>query len=387
MRGRPDVSIIGLELQVRDDCAIVSKAFDGNRIPFDDGYFDYVSFVDVLHHTDDPMVLLKEALRVSRYGLIIKDHLKDGFLAGLTLDMMDWVGNRRYGIRLTQNYWTRGRWEKAFEELEVIPYQWRKELKIYPLFIDYFLGRGLHFFATLHKQSKVVIDGEDDLEYWHPGLVCCNERWESAYRKFETSDEEKEKFRKRFIRLGIDKLPRDSVIVDLFCGRGNGLAVLKEWGFTDLTGVDLSPDLLRLCPNGIRRVVADCTELRFASGTVDVFIVQGGLHHLPCLEETLPKCLSGIHDALKSSGRFVVVEPCNTLFLRLIHFGTRLSWVRNWFPKADAFATMVEEEMTTYVAWLAQPRWIIQSFRNSFGKLRVMKRWGKFFIIAQKEGS
>ena len=55
--------------------------FDGRTIPFDDGTFDAVTFVDVLHHTDDATVLLREAARVASTAVVIKDHLADGFLA------------------------------------------------------------------------------------------------------------------------------------------------------------------------------------------------------------------------------------------------------------------------------------------------------------------
>ena len=54
-------------------------------------------FVDVLHHTDDPMVLLREAGRVASGFVLIKDHTQNGILAGRRLRFMDWVGNARHG--------------------------------------------------------------------------------------------------------------------------------------------------------------------------------------------------------------------------------------------------------------------------------------------------
>jgi hypothetical protein len=38
--------------------------------------------LDVLHHTDDANVLLREARRVTRRDVLIKDHRLNGFLAG-----------------------------------------------------------------------------------------------------------------------------------------------------------------------------------------------------------------------------------------------------------------------------------------------------------------
>jgi hypothetical protein len=60
---------------------------------------------DVLHHTTDPMVLLREAARVARRSLIIKDHRTSRIGAAVTLRFMDWVGNRPHHVPLTYNYW------------------------------------------------------------------------------------------------------------------------------------------------------------------------------------------------------------------------------------------------------------------------------------------
>jgi hypothetical protein len=41
-----------------------------------------VLFVDVLHHSKDPMILLREAVRMVRKAIVIKDHTLAGLLAG-----------------------------------------------------------------------------------------------------------------------------------------------------------------------------------------------------------------------------------------------------------------------------------------------------------------
>ena len=55
---RPDLAISGVDVLVRPETKIPVVPFDGHSIPFPDNSFDVVMFVDVLHHTDDPMVLL-----------------------------------------------------------------------------------------------------------------------------------------------------------------------------------------------------------------------------------------------------------------------------------------------------------------------------------------
>jgi hypothetical protein len=108
-------------------------------------------FVDVLHHTDDPMVLLREAIRVSRSLIVIKDHTADGFLANPTLRLMDRVGNARHGITLPFNYWTRQRWLEAFQTMGLTVRRWNSELEIYPWPASVIFGRSLHFATALDK--------------------------------------------------------------------------------------------------------------------------------------------------------------------------------------------------------------------------------------------
>jgi SAM-dependent methyltransferase len=68
-RLRPDISIQGVEFLVRPGCKIACHAFDGLSLPFPDASFDVCVFVDVLHHTQDPAVLLREAVRGSAVRL------------------------------------------------------------------------------------------------------------------------------------------------------------------------------------------------------------------------------------------------------------------------------------------------------------------------------
>ena len=97
--------IEGIDVLVRQSTQVPVTHSNGSTIPFDDNTFDAVMFVDVLHHTDDPMVLLREAKRVTRGTIVIKDHTMNGLAAGSTLRFMDRVGNARTGVSLPYNYW------------------------------------------------------------------------------------------------------------------------------------------------------------------------------------------------------------------------------------------------------------------------------------------
>jgi SAM-dependent methyltransferase len=130
MQRRTDIQISGIDLLVRGETRIPVTGFDGRRVPHGDGSFDAVIFVDVLHHTEDPMILLREAARVARRAVIIKDHTRDGWLAGPTLRLMDYVGNARHGVALPYNYWPRRRWLEAFDELALRVGHWEHDLHL-----------------------------------------------------------------------------------------------------------------------------------------------------------------------------------------------------------------------------------------------------------------
>jgi SAM-dependent methyltransferase len=150
---RPDISIQGVEFLVRLECKIPCHSFDGTALPFPDGSFDLCMLVDVLHHTKDVSVLLRESARVARTFVLIKDHLKDQFLAGATLRFMDWVGNRPHGVPLPYNYQGRRQWLDVFAACGLVEVQCTTKVSLYPAPLSRILGRELHLVSLLRKYS------------------------------------------------------------------------------------------------------------------------------------------------------------------------------------------------------------------------------------------
>jgi SAM-dependent methyltransferase len=207
--------------------------------------------------------------------------------------------------------------------------------------------------------------------------------WERAYLRFETPAEERRKFARRLCAAGMEGWNRDAVILDLFSGRGGGAQTLSDYGFRNVVSLDLSPRLLRARENGSQCSVADCRELPIASRSVDIAIVQGGLHHLPRIPDDLSSTLREVARALKPNGIFVAVEPWRTRFLTLAHWVCGLPVARRASAKIDALATMIEIERPTYEMWLASPREILSLIDRYFIRTQLRIRLGKILYVGR----
>lgn len=208
-----------------------------------------------------------------------------------------------------------------------------------------------------------------------------NDPWELAYARFETPEQEISKFVTRLKELGAEQWAKDSAIVELFCGRGNGLHALQQLDFSQIEGVDLSPRLLAQYHGAARTTVADCRELPFADGTKDVVIVQGGLHHLPTLPEDLDRTFAEIRRVVKPAGRVIFVEPWLTPFLRMVHAICENPLARRCSAKLDALATMIEYERRTYEQWLTQPELVLSAAEKHFAATQQSFAWGKWRFV------
>ncbi len=208
--------------------------------------------------------------------------------------------------------------------------------------------------------------------------------WEAAYSRFETPEQEIQKFLRRLIAMGVPSWKRECEIVELFCGRGNGLVALAKLGFSRIEGVDLSISLLSQYTGPARCHAADCRALPFDDGSKDRIIIQGGLHHLQTLPGDLDRCLSEMHRVLKANGEVLIVEPWLTPFLSFVHWVCGRKMARRLFSKIDSLATMIEHEHKTYYQWLSQSGCVLDTFDRYFVSKHSACRWGKLMFVGRK---
>jgi SAM-dependent methyltransferase len=128
----PQLRIEGLDVLAQPRAEIPVTVFDGARIPLEAGTVDAVILVDVLHHTEQQAQLVREALRVSRGPVVIKDHLCETRWDRAILAFMDWVGNRSLGIASVYRYRSREQWRCLFGQVGVGLYETIPVTGLYP---------------------------------------------------------------------------------------------------------------------------------------------------------------------------------------------------------------------------------------------------------------
>jgi SAM-dependent methyltransferase len=147
----PGMTVEGAEFIPRADCAIPCLGFDGEHLPFADESFDGCMFVDVLHHSRNALAILRDASRVSRKFILIKDHLAESSFDHATLRFMDWVGNRPHGVELPYNYFSNEQWQELFHGAGLREVRVERRIPLYPFPFSAVFGRSLHFIALLEK--------------------------------------------------------------------------------------------------------------------------------------------------------------------------------------------------------------------------------------------
>lgn len=114
-----NTKIIGCDVHIQPQTHIPVIQYDGYHLPFPDNSFDHVLIVDVLHHTHNPLDVLREAARVSSQYLVIKDHYWSHPKDFISLKFADYIGNQPYGIDLPYGFLSEHAWKSLFLECKL----------------------------------------------------------------------------------------------------------------------------------------------------------------------------------------------------------------------------------------------------------------------------
>jgi ubiquinone/menaquinone biosynthesis C-methylase UbiE len=91
--------------------------YDGAHLPFPERSFDYALLVFVLHHAPDPLPVVREALRVSKKGLLIcENHVAGRWRKPLTR-IVDSLPHFRYGVPVCYRTLSSDEWQTLLAPL------------------------------------------------------------------------------------------------------------------------------------------------------------------------------------------------------------------------------------------------------------------------------
>ena len=103
--------------------------YDGTRLPFGDTVFDSTLISLALHHCTDPEGVLDEALRVTRFRLIILESVYRNRWERLCLERLDgWLNSYRHGGKMPMPlaFKRPQEWQRMFDAraLQTVDRQW-----------------------------------------------------------------------------------------------------------------------------------------------------------------------------------------------------------------------------------------------------------------------
>lgn len=142
-----DIEYTGVEKHPRGGEPINVVAYDGDGLPFEDKSFDVVLIADVLHHDPEPQRLLKEAARVSKKYVIVKDHKIDGLFAQSRVSFLDWAANEPHGVECLYDYPSYSQWNSMITGAALNIVHEETNINLYPPVFNAIFGRRLQYFV------------------------------------------------------------------------------------------------------------------------------------------------------------------------------------------------------------------------------------------------
>ncbi len=151
---RPEIKMTGVDVNVSTKALIPVTKYDGSSLPFADKCVDFVILSDVLHHYESPRTVLKEAARVSRKFVIVKDYVCENNVDRATLRVIDCFDKKGKGAARQSKYFSSAEWQTLFAELGLKPEVTNTKVALYPFPINLVFGRKLHFVTRLSVEKR-----------------------------------------------------------------------------------------------------------------------------------------------------------------------------------------------------------------------------------------
>jgi ubiquinone/menaquinone biosynthesis C-methylase UbiE len=218
--------------------------------------------------------------------------------------------------------------------------------------------------ANAGTAGKLIVNESDD--------------WQSAYRDPQLIGRRARTHRRKMQRLGVFNWPRESKVLDLCCGSGEALRILRAENFQRLYGVDVTvdPDLAR--EPWVELKAGDGRSLPYADNTFDNILCMHSLHHLGGVEG-VRRTLTEAARILKPGGQFALIDHYNAAQVWLAFWGVRQSWLMWPTSGLRSFHKQHIEEwpyLSEYIRTYAETRAVI----DALGFTPVVDGKGAFFF-------
>jgi len=114
-----NTKVQGIDIIKYNEAEVPFKLFDGKTIPFKDRLFDKVLIIETLHHCDNPINILKEAVRVSKNKIIILEDVYINYLHKRIMYGYDYLMNFRHSVNTPFNFKKEKEWIDIFKKFNL----------------------------------------------------------------------------------------------------------------------------------------------------------------------------------------------------------------------------------------------------------------------------
>ena len=176
-----------------------------------------------------------------------------------------------------------------------------------------------------------------------PRTMGESNRWHETYKDAKLVKHRASSHQRKLERLGVLALPRESRILDVPCGTGEALRILRDHGFRHLTGSDITADPDLRAEAWLRLDEGDACSLPYDDGSFDVVLSLHSLHHLGG-SVRVGRAFDEWVRVLRPGGKLMLVDHYDSPQLRLALWGLSKPWA-TWPSKGlRLFGEQLEEE-------------------------------------------
>ena len=114
-----DTEIIGVDVVDRRLFPIAFSLINGKKLPFASKSFDNALIAYTLHHSKDPISLLKEVIRVCKGKIFLYEDLPEGLLSKVFCKIHGFSFDRLFGNKNKTAFKTEEEWKEVFKSLKL----------------------------------------------------------------------------------------------------------------------------------------------------------------------------------------------------------------------------------------------------------------------------